>query len=204
MNLFRKNEGMTLVELMVASSILMLISGVVSLALVRTYVVNKSAITQGLNNSNLQLAVDNFTKNVREAKQSDSGGYLILSGTDYDLKFYSDFNDDLVTERLHYFLEDGYLKLGVAYPFGALSEYPTDDDEVKIIARNIVNENDEPIFYYYDKDSISDIEDSPMTTPITPDEVTLIKLDLFSNIDPSVNPTDMEIVTSVRPRNIDY
>ena len=203
-SLLKNQKGMTLVELIIACSILMLISGASSILLIRVYSFNKDVIARGLNNSNLQIAVSSFTKNVREAKQSDSGGYLILSGNDFDLKFNSVIDNELVTEKIHYFLENGYLKLGISNPVGNPAVYPEDDDEVKNIAHGIINESDEPIFYYYSGDDINDLENHPLTTPIIPDDVGLIKLYLITNINPSSpSSTDMEIRTFVRPRNID-
>jgi len=200
----KKNKGMTLIEVITASAILVLISGVVTIAMVRTFAVNKRTIEQGLNNSILQISISNFTKNIREARQSEAGGYLILSGDDFNLRFFSDIDDDSVAEKIHYFLEDGSFKLGISNPSGFPAVYPSDDEEVKIIGGNIMNGSDEPIFYYYDGDNLSDLENNPMVVPIVPDEVSLVKLHLITNVNPDQNPKNMELETLVRPRNIDY
>lgn len=195
---------MTVVEVVTASAILVLISGIMAIVLIRTYRVNDYTIRQGLNNSNLQLAVSNFTQNVREARQSDAGGYLVLSGDDFDLKFFADIDEDVETERLHYFLENNYLKLGISNPSGFPPQYSTEDEEVRIVGSNILNGTDEPIFYYYNEESLSDLEDSPLETPITPDDVSLIKLHLIADVDPDENSNNTEIETLIRPRNIRY
>lgn len=197
-------KGMTIVEMMTAVTILVLISGIVTLALIRTYSVNKRTIEQGLNNSNLQLSISNFTKNIREARQSDAGDYLILSGNDFNLKFFSDVDDDTIVERLHYFLEDKYFKLGIAKPSGFPPQYPAGDEEVRIIGSNILNGTLEPIFYYYNGENLSDLENNPLATPITPNDVSLIKLHLITNVNPEQNPTNMHLETLVRPRNVEY
>jgi len=197
-------KGMTLIEMTTAIAILTVVSAVITLVLVRTYSVNKYTIEQGLNNSNLQISVGNFTKNVREARQSDAGGYLILSGEDFDLEFFSDVDNDFITERLHYFLEDEYFKLGVSKPTGFPSQYPVTDEEVRIVGSNILNQIDEPIFYYYNGENLSDLENNPLETPIIPDKVSLIKLHLITNVNPDQNLRDTEVETLVRPRNIKY
>jgi len=198
------NKGMSLVEVITATAILTLISAVITIVLIRTYSVNKYTIEQGLNNSNLQISVGNFTKNVREARQSDAGGYLILSGEDFNLKFFSDVDNDSVTERLHYFLEDEYFKLGISKPAGFPPQYPVGDEEIKIVGSNILNQSDEPIFYYYNGENLSDLENNPLSTPITPDDVSLIKLHLITNVNPDQNTRNTEIKTLIRPRNIKY
>jgi len=200
----KNNKGMTLVEVITASAILVLISGVVVVSLVKTFAINKKTIEQGLNNSTLRISVSNFTRNIREARQSDAGGYLILSGDDFNLSFFADIDDDSITEKLHYFLEDGYFKLGISDPSGFPAVYPSNDETVKIIGSNIVNGSDEPIFYYYEGDDLSDLENNPMSVPVSPDDVSLIKLHLFTNVNPDQNTRDMEIETLIRPRNIEY
>jgi len=200
----KKSKGMTLIELTTASAILIIISSIAVIALVKTFSINRRTIAQGLNTSNLQLSISNFTKNIREARQSDAGGYLIFSGNDFDLRFFADIDNDSVTEKIHYFLEDGCFKLGISNPSGFPAQYPTDDEEVKIIGGHIVNEASEPIFYYYDGENLSDLENNPLATPITPDDVSLIKLHLITNVDPDQNSRNMDLETLVRPRNIEY
>jgi hypothetical protein len=205
LSIFKLNKrGMTVVELVTASAILTLISGIMAIVLIRTYRVNDYTIRQGLNNSNLRSAVSDFTQNIREARQSDAGGYLILSGDDFDLKFFADIDGDTETEKLHYFLENNYLKLGISDPSGFPPQYPTNDEEIRIVGSNILNQVSEPIFYYYNGENLSDLEDNPLETPIIPDEVSLIKLHLIADVDPDENSTKTEIETLVRPRNVRY
>jgi len=205
MNLvFGKNKGMTLVEAVTASAIMVLISGLVVVALIKTFSVNKRTIEQGLNNSTLRISISNFIKNTREARQSDAGGYPIFSGDEFNFRFFSDIDDDLVTEKIHYFLEDGYFKLGISDPSGFPAEYPINDEVVKIIGGNIVNSSEDPIFYYYNGDNLSDLENNPLAVPIIPAEVSLIRLNLITNVNPEQNSKNMELETLVRPRNIDY
>lgn len=203
-NLFKNKQGMTLVEAIVASSVLVLISGAIAIALIKTFSVNRRTIEQGLNNSNLQISINNFAKNTREARQSDAGGYLIFSGDDFNLRFFSDIDNDLITEKIHYFLENGYFKLGISKPSGFPPQYPVNDEEVKIIGGNIINNINQPIFYYYNGENLNDLENNPLETPIVPDDVSLIKLHLITNVNPDQNPKNMELETLVRPRNIDY
>jgi prepilin-type N-terminal cleavage/methylation domain-containing protein len=201
---FLNKKGMTVVELTVALAILVLVSGIASIALIRVYSTNKYVVEQGLNNSNLQVAVSSFTKNIREARQSDAGDYLILSGDDFNLKFFSDINNDGTVEKIHYFLEDNYFKLGISEPSGFPPQYPINNQDVRIIGSNILNNSDEPIFYYYNGENLSDLENNPLETPIIPNNVSLIKLHLIANVNSEENSHDMNLETLVRPRNIEY
>ncbi len=197
-------KGMTVIELTMAMAILVIITGIASIALIRVYASNEYIIKQGLNTSNLQIAISSFTKNIREARQSDAGDYLIFSGDDFNFKFFSDIDNDGIVEKNHYFLENEYLKLGISKPNGFPPQYPTNNQEVKIIGSNILNNSEEPIFYYYDGENLSDLENNPLATPITPNNVSLIQLHLIANVDPEKNPNGMNLKTLIRPRNIGY
>ncbi|MFO7807672.1 MAG: hypothetical protein R6V40_04620 [Candidatus Moraniibacteriota bacterium] len=196
------NKGMTLVEVITVSTVMVLISGAVAIALGKTFFVNKYTIEQGLNNNALQVSVNNFSKNIREARQSDSGGYLIERADDFEIVFYADLDEDNKTEKVHYFLENGHLKVGVSDPSDFPVTYPEEDEEVEVVARGIVNEGDQPIFYYYNSDYPEDTESNPLNTPASVDKISLIKLYVKANIDPDHSPDNMEIETFVRPRNI--
>ncbi|MDZ7612078.1 MAG: type II secretion system protein [Candidatus Moranbacteria bacterium] len=203
MKTFRKdNRGMSLVEMITVSVILVLVSGAIAVALGKTFFVNKYTIEQGLNNNALQAAVNNFSKHAREARQSDSGGYLIKEAGDFDLIFFADLDDDGITEKARYFLEDQQLKLGISEPSGFPLQYPENDQETKVIARGIVNSSQDPIFYYYNSDYPADTENNPLSTPAPVEDVSLIRIYVQANIDPDHSPDSMEIETFVRPRNI--
>jgi type II secretory pathway pseudopilin PulG len=198
----KDQKGMTLVELMTISLILVLVSGVLSITILRTFYVNKYTIEQGINNSALQSSLRNLSKNIREARQSDSGAYLLKKAGDFDMVFYADLDNDGITEKAHYFLEDEYLKRGVSKPSGFPLEYPEGDEQVKTVAGGIINTAEEPLFYYYNKDYPIDQENNPLTTPASVEAVGLIKIFIRANITEEQAPNDMEIETFVKPRNI--
>ena len=123
----KDGRGMTLVELLVASAIMILLMGIISLVLARSFFVNKYALEQGLNNTQLQNSIRNFSANIREARQADSGEYLLKTAEKFNLVFYADADNDGITERVHYYLDGTSLKMGTAEPSGFPRVYPADD-----------------------------------------------------------------------------
>jgi hypothetical protein len=76
---------------------------------------------------------------------------------------------------------------------------------VKVLASNIVNDINTPIFYYYNANYPSDKTHNPLTIPLDTSEIRLIKILLKINIDPNKGPENMEMQSFVELRNLnDY
>lgn len=194
---------MTLVEVMVASSIIVLLSGMLSVLITKTFFVNRYTIEQGLNISAIESSLKNFSKYLREARQSDAGSYLIESASEFEMIFYADVDDDPSVERVHYFLENNQLKIGTSDSSGFPVVYPSEDEEIKIVGSGIINNSEQPIFYYYNKDYPTDTENNPLSNPVPPEDIGLIKIDVYANTNPDHVPENTRMETFVRPRNIE-
>lgn len=199
----KNNAGMTIIELVLASTLMILLSGIVSIMVAKSFLINRYSLEQGLNTTVIQNSLRTFSEYLREARQSDNGGYLIESGDDFEIVFYADVDNNLnpqVIERVHYFLDGDQLKMGISRPSGFPLAYPSYDEEVKIIGGGIINSPSQPIFHYYDRSYAG--QGTGLATPIQPSEVSLIKIDLFVNTDPDNIPENFRMETFVRPRNI--
>ncbi len=200
--IIQNKQGMSIVELIVATSILVILMGVLSLVMIRAFYVNRFIIEQGMNVAEVQKTIRSFTAKLREAKQSDSGAYLIKSAEDEELIFYANIDDDSVTERLHYFIEDNKLKLGIADSVGFPVDYPVNDESVRIVGNGIVNNASQPIFQYYNRDYLTDTTNNPLSTPIDPVDIGMVKIDLYVNVNAIQVPDSTHMETFVRPRNV--
>ncbi len=81
--------------------------------------------------------------------------------------------------------------------------YPeADEGDPKIIGNGIVNDDDQPIFYYYNKQYPIDTENNPLATPSDVQDIGMVKLDMHVNVDTSQVPNSAHMETFVRPRNI--
>jgi len=189
---------------MMASFVLVAMLGMIILVLNKTLFVNRYAIEQGLNTYSIDSSLKNFSRYLREARQSDAGDYLINKVENFELVFFSNVDDDGAIERVRLFLEDRQLKMGLAESAGFPAVYPTEDEEIKIIGTGIVNTEDQPLFYYYNRDYPTDQITNPLQGSIFPQDISLVKIDVYANIEPGHTPENMRMQTFVRPRNIDY
>lgn len=204
MRFFDEKKGITLVETLVAISIIILINGILSVFIVRSFDVNRYTIEQGLNTAIVQNTLYTLSRYIREARQSDEGGYLIKSANEFEITFFSNVDTDADIERVHVYLEGTDLKVGLSETSGFPPEYPGSDEEIKTMASNIANTASEPIFAYYNKDYPSDVVNNPLEIPPSPSDISLIRINIYANIDPEHVPNRTQIETFVRPRNIDY
>lgn len=198
----KDQKGMSIIELVVATSILVLLMGMLATLLLRAFYVNRFTIEQGLNTAEVQKTIRTFTAKVREAKQSDAGGYLIELADENELIFFANIDDDDATERVHYFLEDNKLKMGIAESVGFPAAYPAGDDEVRIVGNGIVNNAGQSLFYYYNRDYPVDVVNNPLAVPANPVDIGMVKIDLYVNVNTIQVPDSAHMQTFVRPRNI--
>lgn len=196
-------QGMSTVELMIAIGILGLLMGVLGMMISKTFFINRYTFEQGLNNAQLQRALNDFSETLREAKQADSGEYLIKSADDFDIVLFANIDDDDSTEQVHYYLDDGILWRGTSEASGFPPVYPANDQEVEEVGRGIVNTTEQPIFYYYNDDYPQDTTNNPLSTPAQVESISLVEIDIYANIDPNHSPDTQRMETFVKPRNIE-
>ena len=150
-------------------------------------------------------SITDLTKYIRKARQSDAGAYPIVSADDNDLVFYSDYDNDGDTERLHVYFSDATdtVFMGVTDPSGGFPiQYSAGDDEIFTLAEHIVNTTSDPIFSYYNKDYPGDTVNNPVDTSAPVSEIRLVKIFLKINIDPNNAPDNIQQETFVEMRNL--
>ncbi|EKE11204.1 MAG: hypothetical protein ACD_15C00125G0007 [uncultured bacterium] len=202
----KKYLGMGLIEVMVSIAIFtMSMAGFTALFL-RSWKVNSYSFEMGQASHTVSQGVNKVVNYLRKARQGDDGSYPIQSAGDNELIVFSDYNRDGITERLHFYLENGQLKMGATVPtIGIPKTYPVGDQETLILADNIVNASSEPVFYYYNSKYPSDQINNPMVMPLDISDVRLVKVLLKINIDPGRGPENIETQSFVEIRNLnDY
>jgi hypothetical protein len=111
-------------------------------------------------------------------------------------------------EKVHYFLDldADQLRLGISNPIATNPiTYPATDDTVSVVANYVVNESNDPIFYYYNAHYPSDVTNNPLSTPATVGEIQMIRVKLYVNINPVHAPDNINIESFVDLRNLhDY
>ena len=196
---------MTLIEGLVAIAVMLIAMEGFTQFFVRSWNTNKFILEEGLASAAASRATNKIITKLRSVRQADNGDFPIESGSDFDLKVYIDIDDDGVTERVHYFLDlaTDQLKVGVTNPVGTTPvSYPAADDTVSILTDYVVNENANPVFYYYNKNYPGDTVNNPLTTPINVEDVRLIRVHLLVNIDPVRAPNNINIESFADLRNL--
>ena len=202
----KNKRGMTLVEVMIAITIMLIGMEGFSLLLIKTWQNNSYTLEMGQSSMAVSQGVNKMVNHIRGVRQSDSGSYPVVSAANNDFVVYGDYDKDDVTERLHFYKSDQNILMGVTSPTAAMPKtYPSGDQETITIASKIVNTDSEPIFYYYNKDYPGDVAHNPMTTPASVADIRLIKIHLKINIDPNRAPDNIELQSFVEMRNLnDY
>lgn len=196
-------KGITLVETIVAISLLVL--GTQAAVMIFAKVVQNRAYSMEMGKASfiVSRSVGDISKYLRKARQSDSGAHPIVSADDNDIVFYSDYDKDGSTERLHVYLNDGTVFMGIRNPSESFPvTYQSGDEYVTELARYIVNTESDPMFSYYNRDYPADTVNNPVATPADVSEIRLVKIFLKINIDPNNAPDNIQQETFIEIRNL--
>lgn len=97
------------------------------------------------------IGMSKIVNSLRGLKVSDNGSYPILSVSGNDIKFFNNTDDDETdAEKIHYYLNGTDLMVGISKSSGFPLTYPTGDSETEILIKNVVNDETQPMFSYYD------------------------------------------------------
>lgn len=199
-------KGMTLVELIVAIAIVLIGMEGFTLLFLRSWDTNKFILEEGMASSAASRATNNIIIALRGIRQADSGAYPIVSAGDFDLTVYSDYDNDDVTERVHYFLDlpNDQMKIGVTEPDTSTLpvSYPVGDQAVSVMTNYVVNEEDDPVFLYYNTNYPGDTDNNPLSTPVSVGNIQLVEVHFLINIDPIHAPNNVNIESFVDLRNL--
>ncbi len=200
------HRGMTLVEMLISIAIVLIGMQGFAFLLLRSWDTNKFILEEGRASAAASHATEKVVSQLRSIRQGDDGDFPIESGSNFDLKVYLDIDKDGVTERVHYFLDltTDQLKVGIANPLATTPvTYPAGDDTVSVITNYVVNLNTDPVFYYYNNDYPGDTVNNPLATPVTVQNVRLIRVHLLVNIDPVHAPNNVNIESFADLRNLE-
>jgi len=199
----KKQRGFTFIETLVVLGIFIFALTAVNGFMIYAYRAKGFSLAQALAIDSARNGVNKLTKELREAIQSDSGTYLLASGDDFEIIFYSDIDKDDQVKRVRYFLEEEKLKKGMIKPSGNPVDY-SGPEEIKIISDYVKNTSSTPLFYFYDQTHAGKETDLPLATPVPGDildEITLIGIKMAVDVNPERAPGVLEIESKVQLRN---
>lgn len=199
-------SGMTLIELLVAISVALIAMEGFTFLFLRTWDTNKFILEEGLASAAASRATNQIVITLRGVMQADNGDFPIELADDFELTVYNDVDNDGSAERVHYYLDQAndQMKVGITEPNTATLpvSYPSGDETTTIMTNYVVNESDDPVFYYYNDNYPGDTINNPLSTPASLGNIQLVKVHLLVNIDPVHAPNNINIESFVDLRNL--
>jgi len=183
-------KGFTLIELMIALSIMVIIFIIGSEFIVKSFKSLTFTSEQDTAIQNARKIMEKVTKEIRECANSERGDYPISEIGDQTLTFYGDVDNDGSAERIHYFVQDSIF-IKEATKAGTDKEYNSAISTSTIA--EYVNNQSIPIFTYFDSNNAT-------TTLIN--NVRMIKVKLRLNVTPWRAPDDYDLETNIELRNL--
>ncbi|MCL5781800.1 MAG: prepilin-type N-terminal cleavage/methylation domain-containing protein, partial [Patescibacteria group bacterium] len=151
------NRGYTLVELVVAISIMLVVMLSVVAFEYNVLDYNRSS-KEALNNiTDAENILKYMTKELRTMSPSASGSYPILNAATSSITFYSDVDGDGVKDQVRYYLVSTTLYRGVTAPVGSPPSYNSVNEKTVTLAQGVRNGATYPVFEYFDGNYDGDI-----------------------------------------------
>ena len=198
--MFMRNErGMTVIEIIVVVGIGFILMAALLRFLSSGFPLSKSTALQIRSTETARVQLRRMANMLRELRYAENGAYPLVVTEDMEIIFYADVDADDSVERIRYELVDGDFIRGVIQPSGTPVEYSEDDEEVSVIARNIVNSASDPIFIYYSGDYPDDattLDSSSIT------EVKYIEFHLLIDDNVAIDPPVIDLRSQVQLRNL--
>lgn len=197
----KNTSGFTLVEVTVGSAIIVIV-GLIILGL--QYIVTNSQLF--LTNASIEVEqansnVSTIVREIRTARSSETGGYLIASASPQEIIFYSDIDFDSKSERVRYFLAGNELKKGVVEPVGFPAVYDTGTEKLTTVADYVQN-GATTLFYYYNELWPTSSQNNPMSYPISLTDIRIVRVYLRVNMKANDSQNDYVLDTYSNIRTI--
>lgn len=185
-----KNEkGVSLVELMVVASMLIVVLGAVLAVIDSTL---GSYLYQSHRVESADKARQGMIEVVKEIRQAERPLLLPIYIPNNDLRFKADLDGNGTIEAIRYYLESGQLKRMKTESFDSGTGEPIWPSEGVVRISNVVNNpNTQPIFVFTTKDG-----GSP-----TSENIRVVRIHLFVDTNPGKPPSAVELTTDVQLRN---
>ncbi len=190
MKFFKNKNGFSLIEITIASSILLIILALGYNFIVTGFRTSTFSSEQETAIQNARKAMEIMTKEIRESNYSELGSYPLETIEENDFLYYSDVNDDGKMEKIRYVLDGLTLKKVTTLP-GPLNDYNMPGATTTIA--NYVNNQEEAIFTYYD---------NSYNEACLINNVRLINIKLKINVTPERVPMNYTVETDVTLRNL--
>lgn len=196
----KNHRGFTLVEALVVLSILSLIIIAISAFQQNVFSLNRFVQSTLQSQNEARKILRPFVGEVRSATQSSLGSFPIAEAATSTFTFYTNTDSDLLKERVRYYIEGNELKKGVLKPTGNPLSYVESNETITHVIHDVVQTN--AVFTYYDETYDGTASSTPLTHPVSPSDVHLIKIEIVIDANPNSKPDPITVSTQVSIRNL--
>lgn len=193
---FANNQGLTIIELMVAISIFTVFIIAASDFVVKGLQSSVFGYEQEDAVANARRAAGVMVEELRRAANSAKGDYPFDTVSTSTIIFYADTDDDGLSEKIRYFADGINLKKGSIAPTGTPLMYNPGDEEISTFAIYLNNQA-MPIFSYFDTNNA--VIASPATNKT---RIRMIRTTLKINVTPERAPADYFYEADIQIRNL--
>jgi len=192
-----KESGFTLVETMLAISIFVIMLTATVAFFVFLYKEQAADIARIESAETASSAIERIGREIRKMNRAENGTFPLELAQGQKLVFYSDVDNDGLTERVEYILNGIYLERRLIEPGSGL-DYS--GEEVMTVVASDVRNGSNSVFRYYDE-NYTGSEDS-LSEPINVTEVKVIEISFDINTDEKYLSAPLHVETKVQPRNL--
>jgi prepilin-type N-terminal cleavage/methylation domain-containing protein len=203
-----KQQGFTIVELMLVILIGSLISVAVLVVLRGSSTVFNSQEVRILNQDDARLAINQMSRFIRMAASSADNrttvSNAIATALPFEIEFYCDVDGDGVTDKVRYYLAGSELRSQTEAPVWV--ETPTPGwqygayESDGVVIENRVRNDTEAMFTYYRYDGAGALEAFSPVSEADKEEVITVTLTIKVGERPDLAPKDVVLSTDVQIR----
>ena len=193
-------RGMTLVELLIALAVFAVVIIAVGAFESNVFQYQGSISGSFQTAQSSQVILKTILTELRKAAPSANGSYPIIRAGSTTLAFFSDPDNDGVTEQITYTLMGTTLYRATIQPSGTPPSYILANESTTTLMTAVRNGVVTPVFQYYDGNYTG--TSSPLTQPVTATIIRLVKANLVIDLDPGRSPAPITYTVQVNLRNL--
>ncbi len=194
------NIGMTLAEVLVVIALFAVIIVAVGAFEANIFTYNSQISGSYQTSQNSQVILKTMAAELREISPSVNGAFPIAVAGSTTISFFSDKDNDGLSEKITYSLTGTVLYRSVIVPSGWPLIYNPSLQSTSTLGTNIINGADLPIFEYFDANYTG--TSSPLTQPVSPAFVKLIRVNQKIDLDPNRSPVPIIYTVQINLRNL--
>lgn len=192
--------GMTLVEILVAISIMTVVMIAVFAFQYNVMDYNRYSQVKLTNVQDATNLLKYMSKELRTMSPAANGSYPIVAVATSSITFYSDIDGNGTKEQVRYYIASTTLYRGVTAPSGFPQTYNLVNESTSIMAAGVRNATSSALFEYFD--SSYDGNEQPLIYPLAIYIIRLVKINIMIDSDPKRSPLPIIYSTQVSLRNL--